>query len=990
MIKPVISLFIDNFDSYSYNIIYFLQKINGIKPIVIYPDEINYDEFLEKYNNKIDNIIISPGYGNPEENKYNNLIINILKNNLNIPILGICYGHQLICNFYGGKIKKVKNMFHGNINIIHINKDENGKYCNLFNNIKNDFKATCYNSLKVSKHINTSILDIICYSIYLNEYILMGIKHKQLPYYSVQYHPESVVSEYSYQFFENFKNITIDYHKKNKTIRFRQLENDLFQTYIKNKQISDINNVKDISFNNCLNNASEKMYELKIVKVIGIENLCNISYDIFQNVFYNKDDICFWLDSNNEILYEQNQGEKNQGEKNQGEKNQGEKNQGEKNQGEKNQGEKKQGEKNGIFNDIVNSSRFSYMGNARGTLSDVVEYYFVTPGNDGEKGGKNEYGAIINLKRKDRNKTTSHFSHQTQNNISEKNNCLNFDEENNTYEYQEIIKPNNCLVKYLNKKLEKYKNNFNINLSTFDINENIKNNDSNYSYSPFDKDDFIFNNKDTCLLGYIGLFNYEYKYETIKFLYGKNFEHAKNKDNEYLPVSFFIFPQNFIALDLVTNCLYLICLEPTKEEKEENGEKDEKDEKDEKGETTKARPSDCSHEMENERIPKFANKINKPCDKICASIKKENEQWVQETLNKIVSIVNKRSDQIGEKNGNFGDEKNGNFGDEKNGNFGDEKNKIVFSSSLSKDKYIENVKKCKDKITNGYSYELCLTTSFKGKYYISDKNSIDMLDLYKYLRKINKVSYSCFINYNRKLIINKNKYENGKNKYFSEKLEFNILCLSPEEFLRKNKNNIIRSKPIKGTIKRGKTYEEDLKLIKELKNNKKEISENLMIVDLTTNDFHRLCKMDTVKVTKLFDIESYTFLHQMVSEIIGESNNSKDFSDAIINIFPGGSMTGSPKLISMAILQEIEELPRGIYSGSVGFISIEGNFIFNIIIRTAIIQNNIISIGAGGAITVKSDENAEYDEMVLKFKSISTPICSYFKERYNANVQYII
>lgn len=143
-----------------------------------------------------------------------------------------------------------------------------------------------------------------------------------------------------------------------------------------------------------------------------------------------------------------------------------------------------------------------------------------------------------------------------------------------------------------------------------------------------------------------------------------------------------------------------------------------------------------------------------------------------------------------------------------------------------------------------------------------------------------------------------------KKKNFNEKLEFSILCLSPEEFLRKNKDNIIRSKPIKGTIKRGKTNEEDIKLITELKNNKKEISENLMIVDLTTNDFHRLCQIDTVKVSKLFHIESYTFLHQMVSEIIGKNNNSKDFSDSIINIFPGGSMTGSPKLISMSILQE--------------------------------------------------------------------------------------
>ncbi|CAD2103073.1 para-aminobenzoic acid synthetase, putative [Plasmodium vinckei] len=935
MVKPIVSLFIDNFDSYSYNIIYYLQKVNGIKPIVIFPDEINYNEFLEKYYNKIDNIIISPGYGNPEENKHNDLVINILKNNLNIPILGICYGHQLICHFYGGKIKKVKNMFHGNINIIHIYKDENGKCFNLFNNIKNDFKATCYNSLKVSKHINTSILDITCYSIYLNEYILMGVKHKHLPYYSVQYHPESVVSEFSDQFFENFKNITIDYHKKNKTIRFRLLESDLFEKSQFYNIIKPANNIDDIPFDRCLINTNEKKYELKIVKVVGIENLSNISYDIFQNIFYNKDDICFWLDSNNELL--------------------------------NNKDKKNNHIQNDIFNDLVNSSRFSYMGNAKGALSDVVEYYFV----------ENGHSVIVNLKRGNTYKTASHFSNQAQ------NNSVNLDDQNNAYEYHEIREPDNCLVKYLNKKLEKYKNNFNIDFSIFDINENIKNNKSENSNTRIDhtnmqnnrnnsdrfyeKDDFIYNNKDTCLLGYIGLFNYEYKYETIKFLYGKNVEQIKNKDNESLPVSFFVLPQHFIALDLVKNNLYLICLELTKGEEEEE---------------TTVRSSNCSHEMKSEKTQKITDKKNVSyMDTKYDSIKKENEQWIHETLNKIMNIVNKWSDKIDEKENEFSNQRTDNS---------EIKNKLVFSSTLSRDKYIENVKKCKDKIKNGYSYELCLTTPFKGNYYIDDDGSIDMLDLYKYLREINKVSYSCFINYDRKVCIKQDKCENATKNFLNEKLKFNVLCLSPEEFLRKSKDNIVRSKPIKGTIKRGKTKEEDIKLITELKNNKKEISENLMIVDLTTNDFHRLCQMDSVKVTKLFHIESYTFLHQMVSEIIGKNNNSNDLSDAIINIFPGGSMTGSPKLISMSILQEIEQLPRGIYSGSIGFVSIEGNFIFNIVIRTAIIRNNIISIGAGGAITIKSDEDAEYDEMLLKFKSIARPICSYFKERYNANVEYNI
>ncbi|SOV22594.1 para-aminobenzoic acid synthetase [Plasmodium sp. DRC-Itaito] len=974
MKSSVVSLFIDFYDSYSYNIVHYLTKINKEKPIVIKADDICYDDFMKHYYDKIDNIVISPGYGNPMLNdKKDKFVIELLKNEINIPLLGVCYGHQLLCYFYGSKIEKVKNMFHGNTNIIHICKNEENKCSELFNNIEDKFKAVCYNSLKVNHtDINKNILNITCYSNHLDEYIIMGVQHKYLPYYTVQYHPESVESEYSEIFFENFKNITLKYNENKKRNSLKILQHDINKT----------------SMFIPLNISSTYKWKIKIIKVVGIKNnLCMISYDIFKNIFFkkHKESISFWLDSNNEILY----------------------------QIKNNKSQKKISNDNISLQydhtDLIQNTRFSYMGNLDGILSDIIEYYI-----DG-KDNISPNTLLLNLRKSTKGK---------KNDKSDKSNI------GDTYDIHYMSKENNCLVKYMNENIEYFKKQMIIDYQYIDLHNlinsknevekkeivyttteqmksdkynstceekvnknNNKTNLNNHRYNyiflndTIQDNDFI-NNKTSCLMGYFGFFSYEYKYETIKNLY--NTKCKQIEQEEMFPVSVFVRPQNMMALDMYKNNIYLISLEPEEESFKRyltHGHKKCEDNiscGDNKGK---------NNEHNNLTNTPYQYHIKNFDD--FKDIQNYNKEWTYNALDVLIDIEKtyEHDNILNEEKYNINNIYNKNNSLEKN----KEQSRISFNSIIQREQYIENVRKCKKYIEDGYSYELCLTTQFISKKLV-DIN-IEYLDLYNYIRNINKVSYSCFINYKRILCKeqndNKEKIsfllkEKDKKKIKIDEIQFHILSFSPEEFLRKNKDNYMYSKPIKGTSKRGKTKEEDDILKNNLFNNKKERAENLMILDLTTNDFNRICDINTVQVSKLFHIESYKFVHQMVSEITGQIKKGNNFSEAILNIFPGGSMTGSPKYISMSILQEIEMVPRGIYSGCIGFLTFEGNFIFNIVIRTIIIKKDMISIGAGGAITIKSNEEDEYNEMILKFMSIAKPISLYLKEYHNTDVEYIL
>ena len=215
--------------------------------------------------------------------------------------------------------------------------------------------------------------------------------------------------------------------------------------------------------------------------------------------------------------------------------------------------------------------------------------------------------------------------------------------------------------------------------------------------------------------------------------------------------------------------------------------------------------------------------------------------------------------------------------------------------------------------------------------------------LYKNLRNINPAPYSSYFNFD--------------NKY--------LLSCSPERFIS-IKNNIVETKPIKGTLKRLKDEKLDEKQKEILRKDEKNISENLMIVDLLRNDLSKCCDLNTVKVNKLFDIESFASVHHMVSTINGKLNNNISSIDLLASCFPGGSITGAPKKRSMEIIKELENRPREVYCGSIGYFDLNNDMDTNICIRTIMICDNELYFAAGGGIVYDSDPEEEYLESLEK------------------------
>ena len=199
--------------------------------------------------------------------------------------------------------------------------------------------------------------------------------------------------------------------------------------------------------------------------------------------------------------------------------------------------------------------------------------------------------------------------------------------------------------------------------------------------------------------------------------------------------------------------------------------------------------------------------------------------------------------------------------------------------------------------------------------------------------------------------------------------DFQIVCASPERFLKMQKSHV-NTRPIKGTRKRGETPEEDMLMRTELENSEKDKSELLMIVDLERNDLNRVCNPGSVKVTELFTVEEYATVYHLVSDIEGDLEESKNVMDLLEAAFPGGSITGAPKYRAMEIIDEMENNKRNLYTGSIGYLTLDGDCDFNIVIRTALHKDGKYYLGVGGGITAESDLEFEYEETLQKAKAV--------------------
>lgn len=314
---------------------------------------------------------------------------------------------------------------------------------------------------------------------------------------------------------------------------------------------------------------------------------------------------------------------------------------------------------------------------------------------------------------------------------------------------------------------------------------------------------------------------------------------------------------------------------------------------------------------------------------------------------------------------------------------------VVFHPSRSRDQYVRDIKEIQRLIHDGETYEVCLTNQLEAAHAIANP-----LGFYQVLRKRNPAPYAGlyvsnptghFQPSNTSIKPPKNdRIGGGGRRSSSTGAErsgaaatstgmtdsYAICCSSPERFLRVDRDGWMESKPIKGTRRRGHSAKEDAEIADELAQCAKDRAENMMIADLVRNDFGVVAQIGSVHVPKLMGVETYATVHQLVTTVRGQRRADADVVDVLQATFPGGSMTGAPKKRTMQIIRQLEQAPRGVYSGALGFLSLDGSCDLNIIIRTAVITRKRVCLGSGGAIIALSDTDEEYEEMLLKTRAL--------------------
>ncbi len=260
---------------------------------------------------------------------------------------------------------------------------------------------------------------------------------------------------------------------------------------------------------------------------------------------------------------------------------------------------------------------------------------------------------------------------------------------------------------------------------------------------------------------------------------------------------------------------------------------------------------------------------------------------------------------------------------------------------ITQQEFKKNVERIQHQIKEGDFYEINYT------YPITAQLSGDTFSLFRKMSDVNPVPFAAYIEFD----------------------DTAVCSVSPERFLKKSGNTIM-SEPIKGTSGRSGLPEEDEQLKSQLMNEKNR-AENLMIVDLVRHDFAQVCETGSVKVSKLYEIQSFDTVHQLISRVEGRLSEKYKSVDALRACFPMGSMTGAPKYRVLKEIEKYEIYKRGVYSGAIGYITPDDDFDFNVVIRSAIVKNNKLVFPVGGAITSDSDPDDEWRETEIKSRALT-------------------
>jgi para-aminobenzoate synthetase len=266
---------------------------------------------------------------------------------------------------------------------------------------------------------------------------------------------------------------------------------------------------------------------------------------------------------------------------------------------------------------------------------------------------------------------------------------------------------------------------------------------------------------------------------------------------------------------------------------------------------------------------------------------------------------------------------------------------VSFRCGRGREQYLADVARCQAALSAGESYEVCLTDQ------IHTDAQPEPFELYRLLRRRNPAPFAAYLKLG----------------------ELAVVSSSPERFIGIDRERRVQARPIKGTAPRSEDPARDEQLRASLLNDEKTFAEHLMIVDLLRNDLGRVCEVDTVRVPQFMVVEPYTTVHQLISTITGVLERERTPVEGVRACFPGGSMTGAPKLRTMGIIDDVEREARGVYSGAIGYFGIDGSVDLSIVIRTIVMRPGATTIGAGGAIVMQSDPEEEFEEILLKARA---------------------
>jgi anthranilate synthase component I len=266
---------------------------------------------------------------------------------------------------------------------------------------------------------------------------------------------------------------------------------------------------------------------------------------------------------------------------------------------------------------------------------------------------------------------------------------------------------------------------------------------------------------------------------------------------------------------------------------------------------------------------------------------------------------------------------------------------LKFEAQTSEQEFIEKVKSAKEYIRNGDIFQVVLSQRLNASF------TGDSFSFYRKLRQTNPSPYMFFIDFE----------------------EYVVLGASPESLV-KVQGRRITTNPIAGTRKRGATEDEDFQLENELASDEKEIAEHRMLVDLGRNDLGKVCETGSIKLTKYMLVERYKYVMHLVSEVKGLLKEEITPLEALVSCLPAGTVSGAPKIRAMQIINELEVKKRGVYSGAIGYIGVNGNLDFALAIRTLVLKDKTAYVQAGAGIVYDSDPTSEYEETMNKAKSL--------------------